>query len=307
MPRYLLTSVSATLPCSANCHVPMGMAALNDGKHGNVSIPGERQCFINLTRRSDMAHMARIDKLPVGVDARSASRPWELVDDPVGCEPRGTWCQPTVVAMRAPAPVVGMVGQFGPNRVQDDIPQQLQQVFLLVDMDCVEPILQQMSAKRMSPVELLRILPVQVMHRRGQIGIGGFDKEVKMVRHQAKAVDQKVKLVDCFFENAQPDRMIVRIHEHVCAAIATGRHVIHGPVEGVSGRSAHAFTLSHKALSMLSALIQPDATFCIRYPEMTKVLRSSCPGAWHQDIVESVSRSQAPGHGLISGDRGSAA
>jgi hypothetical protein len=82
--------------------------------------------------------------------------------------------------------------QADPRRVLEDVVDQGLDVALLLDDAALEPVLEQVPAPVVAPVEPARVDPVQTLHSGRQSGLRGVDEQVEVVveqvpRHQPPA------------------------------------------------------------------------------------------------------------------------
>lgn len=95
---------------------------------------------------------------------------------------------PSSGLVTAPTPVTGNSYQLGTNWIEHDVTGQLQEVALLLNKDCFEAALHEMTGAGMLPVEPLCIYPVEMLHSPRQVWFRRFDKKVIMIGHQAVRV-----------------------------------------------------------------------------------------------------------------------
>jgi hypothetical protein len=64
--------------------------------------------------------------------------------------------------------------QLRPNRVQDSIPRQLEQIGVAVDQDALESSLEQVTGAAMAPIRCLRVDTIQMAHALREIPFDRF-------------------------------------------------------------------------------------------------------------------------------------
>ena len=118
-----------------------------------------------------------------------------------------------------------------PDRVQDDVAGQLEEVRFALDEDSLEAPLEHVADPIVPAVESLRVLPVQAPHASGQVRLGGLDEQVEVVRHQAVAVAVPVVGVDDLAQPVEEGVPIPVVEEDGFARIAPGGQVVEGAGE----------------------------------------------------------------------------
>lgn len=78
----------------------------------------------------------------------------------------------------------------------------------------------------MPPVEPTGVGAQQPFHARDQIGLGRFDREMKMIGHQAIRMDFPAGLAASLAKGFQPQLAILVILEDGLAAVAAVHHVV---------------------------------------------------------------------------------
>jgi hypothetical protein len=145
--------------------------------------------------------------LPLG-DELSIARPRQLLASelrqcPVHLQPTGNLPQPGSRAVVAPPPLASRLYKPGPDRIENNVPGQLQKMRLLLDQDGLEPSLHQVTVSLVSPVEPLRVDAVEVSHAPGQVGFGRFDQQMEVVAHQNEAMQSPFEALDSLSEDVQ--------------------------------------------------------------------------------------------------------
>lgn len=170
----------------------------------------------------------------IGLHALRIGRARKLGQHPFHDQPRR--CVQWIAEMwvRTPLPFVDMFNQLCPDRVQYDVTQQFQQMLLLLDAARMVTSLVQVSTEPVAPVEFLRVFAVQVVHGCRKIGIRCLDEQMKVVGHEAQAVDGQIETSGRFFKNVKPDMTVVIVGVDIRTAIASSRNVVDRVLELVS-------------------------------------------------------------------------
>src|SRR5258707_3047109 len=105
----------------------------------------------------------------------------ELMEHMINGEPRRRQLQSRDSAVAAPTIVFRSFDHVGPNGVQGDIAEYLQQVGFLVDEEGLESSLEEMTDPLVAPVEPLGVLGLEPLHPAGERGIRGLENQVKVV------------------------------------------------------------------------------------------------------------------------------
>jgi hypothetical protein len=130
------------------------------------------------------------------------------------------------VTVRAPAPIVDVLHKLCTDGIEHDIAEEFEQVLLSLDIEIVIAALLEVTAQPVAPIEFLRVFAVQEMHCGRKVCIGCPEHHMKMVRHQAQAVDLDIEPPCGFFQKAKPKEAIVFVYENVHSTISTGRDVV---------------------------------------------------------------------------------
>src|SRR5665213_644426 len=88
-------------------------------------------------------------------------------------------------SMAAPLPIDRFLDHPRSNRVENDVPLDMEAVPLVVDARRAEPALEQVPDIPVAPVERLRVLPVQELHPARDRGRRHVDHEMHVIAHQA--------------------------------------------------------------------------------------------------------------------------
>jgi hypothetical protein len=129
-------------------------------------------------------------------------------------------------AEAAPSPFPGMRDETRPYRVQHDVTADLTQVGITVHELRPEPTLEHMATSLVSPVESLRVHPVEVSHRDGEIRLEGLQQQMIVIAHEAIGVTQHTVAGDGGCQNDQESRAVIIIFENRAPGIPTRSDVI---------------------------------------------------------------------------------
>src|SRR5690349_7024504 len=113
------------------------------------------------------------DKFPIPFLRSSAARA-ELRQYPVGGERRMRFGGAGGAAVAAPFPPAGMFDRPGPDRVQDDVAADLQQIALLVDQDRLVAPLEDVPHAPVSSIVGLGVDTVQLAHAYREVAVEGL-------------------------------------------------------------------------------------------------------------------------------------
>jgi hypothetical protein len=100
-----------------------------------------------------------------------------------------------------------------------------------------------MAASLVSPIESLRVHPVEVTHRKREVRLGGLDQQVVVIAHEAIGVTEHVIAGDGGCQNNQEARAIVIIFEDRAPVIPTRGHVVDATGKLKPERPGHASTV----------------------------------------------------------------
>ena len=81
----------------------------------------------------------------------------------------------------ARTPLFRRFDDLRPDRIQDEVPAQVEQVGVLVHQNALEPSLEQMLGSAMTPARCLRMHAIQVTHPLREPALHGLDEQVVMV------------------------------------------------------------------------------------------------------------------------------
>jgi hypothetical protein len=99
---------------------------------------------------------------------------------------------------------MGLCDHLRPNRVEDHIAAQLQQMCVLLHEDGVVPALEEMADQVMPAIEGLGIDAVEVPHAASQIGLWCFQEQMVVVVHQAIGIESPSETRDGLSKDRHP-------------------------------------------------------------------------------------------------------
>ena len=152
----------------------------------------------------------------------------ELVEHPAGGE---EWRPRDVAggrAIAAPTPAAGATAKPGSNRIEDDIAAGFQKVSLPLDDCCAVARLEQVADVVVSSVEVVRMRAVHVVHAHREVGVGGLDEEMEVIRHQAIGRTQPTVPFHHFGQHREKPAPVEIVKEDGAALSATRRDVVDG-------------------------------------------------------------------------------
>jgi hypothetical protein len=87
-----------------------------------------------------------------------------------------------------------MPAETCPDRVENDVARELEEVGVELDHARVEPTLEDVTNESVAPVEPCCVLGVKALHAHRKIGLGCLEYEVVVVRHLAVRVANPAQL-----------------------------------------------------------------------------------------------------------------
>ncbi len=165
--------------------------------------------------------------------------PFELLQGPVHGEPRLDRGLPRGGPITAPGISPRVRDQSGPDRFQDDVPAELQQMCLLLDHDGLKPPLEQVPHTPMAAIKGLRVDAIELPDGEGQIGRRRFEQQMIMVGHQDLGVADDTVLLDHLRERINKPGTIAGIADEGFALIAPRRDVIYAARKVESQGTGH--------------------------------------------------------------------
>src|SRR5439155_8633548 len=121
----------------------------------------------------------------------------------------------------------GAGGEAGADRVQDDVPGELQRVPVTLDENRVEAALEEMAGHRVAVVEPLGILAVQLLESRREVA-RRLEHKVVVVWHQAVGVAAPPPASHDEGEELGEAGAIALVLVDRLASVATRGHVVDG-------------------------------------------------------------------------------
>ena len=168
-----------------------------------------------------------VDELPVLLLCLSPL-PVELAEHPVNREARMRLCFARGRQVAGPFPFFRLLYHFCPDRVQDDISADLEEVAVFLDKDGFVPSLKQMTCPTVAFVEELGIDAVQLSHAEGEIAVRGLDEKVEVIGHEAVGVADPIVALINVLEDVQEVPAVGVVLENRLFLIAPGGNVING-------------------------------------------------------------------------------
>jgi hypothetical protein len=148
-----------------------------------------------------------------------------------------------------PLPVVRPFRHPGPDRVQDDIPANFEEMAVFLDQNGLVPALEQVTGPAMAFIEELRINAVQLSHAEGKVAVRGLDKKMIMVGHKAIGMtDPVVAFVDVL-KGVQKVLTVCVILENRLLLVPAGGHMIDCAGVFDAERTGHGRTIAEKRLN----------------------------------------------------------
>src|SRR5262249_8677210 len=174
-------------------------------------------------------------------------------------------------------PIVARISHdAGPDRIEDDVPRQLQQVGMPLHHLAAKPTLEQMTFVAVPPVEPLRVDAVQPMHPTRYVCVRRLHEKVIVVRHQAVRMAAPFERRDDLSEQLQESESVARVREYCVLAIPASRYVVDRAGNLRAGRARHLPTVAASPPSVRAWHQFGAETARIR-------LGGTCPGARHED------------------------
>lgn len=129
-------------------------------------------------------------------------------------------------SITTPAPFARAPAQASSNRVQDEIPAELEQMALALQMHGMEAALKQVAAGLVVLIERLGVTAVQQLDPDGQAGCRDHDEQVVMVGHQAVAEAAPAVALDDPPEEIEKEDVVPGAGEDRLLSITAGRDVV---------------------------------------------------------------------------------
>lgn len=108
----------------------------------------------------------------------------KLRQQPLNIQPRWRRHLLDARSIIAPDPIACLSNQARPHRIEHNVPAQLQQVGLLLNENGFVTPLKDMTNPTVTPIQRLRIHPVQLPHTAGEIAIRRFHEQMTVVAHR---------------------------------------------------------------------------------------------------------------------------
>lgn len=129
-------------------------------------------------------------------------------------------------SITTPAPFTRALAQASSNRVQDEIPAELEQMALALQMHGMEAALKQVAAGLVVLIERLGVTAVQQLDPDGQGGCRDHDEQVVMVGHQAVAEAAPAVALGDPSEEIEKQAVVPGGGKDRLLSIAAGRDVV---------------------------------------------------------------------------------
>lgn len=120
-----------------------------------------------------------------------------------------------------------MAHSIRPDGIEHDISRKLQKMTLLLDKDCLEAALQNVSNTPVSSIESLRKHAVEQLHPLREVGYWGFNEQMIMVVHQTIGMTCPIKSIDHASEIYQKSLAIFVVNKDVLTNIAAASTYLH--------------------------------------------------------------------------------
>lgn len=141
--------------------------------------------------------------------------------------------------MAAPEIVLGSLDDPGPDRVEDDVSADREQVGVFLDEDRAVSRLEEMAKPPVAPVVPLRVDAVEVAHAEGKVPVRDFEQQVVVVVHQAVGVTEPLIPLDRSSEDCQERVTIVIVLDDRALLVSAGDHMNHCAGRTNAERSRH--------------------------------------------------------------------
>ena len=135
----------------------------------------------------------------------------------------GRGLEPGGRAVAAPRPVARGRHHAGPDRVPDDVAGDLEEVGLALDEDRLEAPLEDVSVAPVTPVEVLRVVAVELPHPARERRLGRPHQEVVVVPHEDPRVELPAEELDGPAEESQELAPVLVVDGRPRAARFRGR------------------------------------------------------------------------------------
>lgn len=112
-----------------------------------------------------------------------------------------------------------------------DVADQLHQIAVAIDQQCLVPPLKQMTGPLVFAIDELGVAKPNILHDAGEGYIAYLNGQMDVCRHEAEGMDAIPETLDAFLEQQEKSRAVTRIEEDVLAAVAAKNDMINGAGE----------------------------------------------------------------------------
>jgi len=110
--------------------------------------------------------------------------------------------------------------EAGANRVEHDVPRELEEVRVAFDENAAESTVEEMALVPVPPVEPLGVDTVESLHAGRDIPMWRLEEKVEVVRHQAVGMAPPFEALDDVLEDLLEPETIAHVRENVGLADA---------------------------------------------------------------------------------------
>ena len=154
------------------------------------------------------------------------------------------FCFPCCGQIAGPGIRFRLFDHFCPDRIEYNVPADLQEVAVFLDQDCFIPALEQMAYPAVPFIEELRIDAVQLPHTDGKIPVRGLNKKMVMIGHEAIGVTYPVITFIDVLKGVEKVLSVLVVFKDGLLFVATGSNVVHGAWVFYAKGACHYATVS---------------------------------------------------------------
>lgn len=136
-----------------------------------------------------------------------------------------------------------MIDEPCTHRVEHDVSRHRKQIRFFFNDKRFVATLKQVTDPTMACMKPLRVVPVEIAHGGGEICVGCFNEQVKVVIHEAIRMNNKVVQLHGIFQPIEKAASIFIVEEDVLFIVSTNNDVVQGAfIEDAEG-SRHRMSL----------------------------------------------------------------
>ncbi len=165
-------------------------------------------------------HELSISRLRRGATVRI-----EAFQDLVTRQTRGHRCNPCHRPMMTPRPRLGCRNETGADRIEREVPSDLQEIIVAIDQQALESTRKDVPHASMPSVERLTVNAVQLSESTGDVGLLRLEEQMVVIPHEAVGVTAKAPTNHDRLEDVQEGVAIEVIEEDRLASVASRQNM----------------------------------------------------------------------------------